>query len=653
MIDQPFARAFDEAFANQLARLESYNKHLYRPNTYLHKWWARRCGTTFRAILKHLVADAARQDYYAPGGLEGTIILDPMMGGGTTLHEAIRLGANVIGADIDPIPILQARASLSEIPVKELTRAFNQLFTELHRSLSHVYQTTCPLCAVACEWQVMLYGLRRHCACEEVLTVDSFTLRHNNDDSVIHIDPITHAIYQNDQLMADACHGGRKPLVEKSVKICGKCQESYEEFLERPYYQRYEPICLMGQCPQHGLFFKPIGDSEYTAFREVEEQRGRLPFDPQDFAVSVGPKSRSLSDRKITSYLDVFSGRQLLLLREVIDLLPQFEPLIRMNLALLVSTSLEFNSLLCGYKGMKKRRPGIIRHTFAHHAYWFPNTAAENNPLFPKRASGNLQNLFHSRILRGRRWAAAPIERKIVQGEAQKVQIEQERDGGEERFAVDDLAEGSQRFMLLQGSSASLNLPDSCVDYVVTDPPYFDSVQYGDLAAYFRVWLKKFLPRDINWEYQLDASAVDQQANGNGQYERVLGDIFAECQRVMRENGRLIFTFHHRHPKGWSGLTKALQRAGFKLINHYVIHAENPSSVHIAHQNALLHDVIFVFAPLETAVTRKWSLPDNIEMHDSETFCRDCAIALGWMLAQNFEDQQIDASWSELLTIKN
>lgn len=90
---------FNVEFANALAEIEAYNKHLYRPNTYLHKWWARRCGTTFRAILKHLVRDQAKQDFYAPGGLEGQIILDPMMGGGTTLHGAIRLGANVVGSD--------------------------------------------------------------------------------------------------------------------------------------------------------------------------------------------------------------------------------------------------------------------------------------------------------------------------------------------------------------------------------------------------------------------------------------------------------------------------------------------------------------------------------------------------------------------------
>lgn len=45
---------FPVELANELAQQEVYNKHLFRPNTYMHKWWARRCGTTFRAILKQL-----------------------------------------------------------------------------------------------------------------------------------------------------------------------------------------------------------------------------------------------------------------------------------------------------------------------------------------------------------------------------------------------------------------------------------------------------------------------------------------------------------------------------------------------------------------------------------------------------------------------
>lgn len=123
--------SFPEKFVDELSRREVFNKHLFRPNTYLHKWWARRCGSTFRAILKQFVPSSERRDYYTPGGLEGKIVLDPMMGGGTTLHEAIRLGASVIGADIDPIPVVQARTTLTQAALADLRTAFNQFFFDL------------------------------------------------------------------------------------------------------------------------------------------------------------------------------------------------------------------------------------------------------------------------------------------------------------------------------------------------------------------------------------------------------------------------------------------------------------------------------------------------------------------------------------------
>ncbi|MEK7323837.1 MAG: DNA methyltransferase, partial [Chloroflexota bacterium] len=150
--------SFPEKFANQLAQQEAFNKHLFRPNTYLHKWWARRCGSTFRTILKQFVPDPQRRDYYAPGGLEGKTVLDPMMGGGTTLHEAIRLGANVIGADIDPIPVVQARATLTQASLKDLQTDFAQFFDDLYHKVGEYFQTECPHCEQTLDAQYTLYG---------------------------------------------------------------------------------------------------------------------------------------------------------------------------------------------------------------------------------------------------------------------------------------------------------------------------------------------------------------------------------------------------------------------------------------------------------------------------------------------------------------
>jgi adenine-specific DNA methylase len=185
---------------------------------------------------------------------------------------------------------------------------------------------------------------------------------------------------------------------------------------------------------------------------------------------------------------------------------------------------------------------------------------------------------------------------------------------------------------------------------VVTDPPYFDSVQYSDLAAFFRVWLRSLLPVEADWEYDLGESAVDPQANGNGQYTRVLGDIFGECHRVLKkETGRLVFTYHHWNPKGWAALTKALQGAGFVLLNRYVVHSENPASVHILDLKALKHDAILVLVPRESGLAREWALPQAVDATDSRQFCEDCATVLGWLLNAELSGAEIDDVWDSLL----
>jgi adenine-specific DNA methylase len=206
----------------------------------------------------------------------------------------------------------------------------------------------------------------------------------------------------------------------------------------------------------------------------------------------------------------------------------------------------------------------------------------------------------------------------------------------------------------------------------VTDPPYFDSVQYSDLAAFFRVWLQQLLPTDsVETQhvasppfasphvasppfaslrhYSLDDSAVKLKSNGNGtgQYRRVLSGIFVECARVLKDNGRLIFTFHHWKPKGWADLTIALKRAGFHLVNHYVVHAENPVSVHIVNQDVMLHDLILVLAKQPM---KAWQLPETIQLQKgNDAFVKGCGTAVGYFLNSTLPDDDIESQWQQKL----
>ena len=645
--------------ADGLARLEIYNKHHYRPNSYLHKWWARRCGTTFRLILKHLVDDPTQQDFYAAGGLAGKIILDPMMGGGTTLHEAIRLGAGVIGVDVDPLPVLQAQATLANVPLPVLGTAFKSFHEALRTELSPFYESSCPNCGRISEFWFMLYGVRRHCACRTVHMVDSLLLREEMDGTAVSLCPHCGAVLHSTD--KHECSGVTAVSIVEKGQSCPNCVQPYTEDRSLPHYARYTPLVVAGHCGCTGRtrapYFKQVDATDLARWEHVNAARETLSLARDDFNIKRGRKSIQLHHRNIENYLDLFSSRQLFYLQEAIHILSEYDPLIRLNLALLVSTSLEFNSMLCGYKGRSKRRAGAIRHTFAHHAYAFPHTALENNPIYQRPASGTLQKLFRSRIRNGRLWAKQPRERRLTIKKPLFADIPGEIDAGTEVQQIEHLNR-PQRFLLQHGSATQLKLPDNSVDAVVTDPPYYDSVQYSDLSAYFRVWLQKLLPEQIDWGFDTANSAVDPHKNEKtSRYTELLSGIFLECRRVLKEdNGRFIFTFHHWNPKGWAALTIALKQAGFGLLNRYVVFSENPVSVHIANMKALTHDAILICAPLEMVAEMRerggkegWKRPLTINLQDSQQFCSDCATLLGWMLEQELPDPSIKQQWRQAL----
>ncbi len=196
-------------------------------------------------------------------------------------------------------------------------------------------------------------------------------------------------------------------------------------------------------------FFKAVDKRDLDLIAKAKKTctRTRLP-DKESLRIFGGPKSSDLLGKNITNYLDLFTPRQLLYVSAVKTLLDSVDPRHRLWLGLLVSTSLEFNSLLCGYKGSEKRRPGAIRHVFSHHAYSFPYTSLENNPIFSQKTSGTLRRLFDDRIRDAGNWAVAPIERKPTSAGWRKIAVLGEVDGGSECSSVEQFADNNRQLIV-------------------------------------------------------------------------------------------------------------------------------------------------------------------------------------------------------------
>jgi adenine-specific DNA methylase len=176
-------------------------------------------------------------------------------------------------------------------------------------------------------------------------------------------------------------------------------------------------------------------------------------------------------------------------------------------------------------------------------------------------------------------------------------------------------------------------------------------VQYSNLAAFFRVWLARLLPGEVDWTYDEAHSAVaPRSTEDTSSFLKVIGGIFIECGRVLkRHSGRLVFTFHHWDPNAWAELTIALKAAGFRLMNAYVVFSEHPISVHINNLNSLKHDSILVLALDGDVPAVSWSPVEAINSGDSETFCRQCSMALGWLLESDYPTDEIRSIWKDLI----
>jgi adenine-specific DNA methylase len=114
------------------------------------------------------------------------------------------------------------------------------------------------------------------------------------------------------------------------------------------------------------------------------------------------------------------------------------------------------------------------------------------------------------------------------------------------------------------GSSAHVALENDSVDLVLTDPPYHDNIQYGELARLFHFWLRRYRELPTIDERE-EATPNRVLGRSPERCAEILRRCFLECRRILRPGGRLVFTFRHRELRAWQVLCAALGQAGFRI----------------------------------------------------------------------------------------
>lgn len=155
-------RAIEESFPIvEINKLAVPERNAFKPIYTMHKWFARRSSSVFRAILLAAMKPAGTdimkefyKDHTNDPDTNGKVILDPFMGGGTTVVEALRLGCKVIGIDLNPVAWFIVKTEVEPVDIDELKESFERLSNRivnwsgkpLKETLLDLYKTECPSC---------------------------------------------------------------------------------------------------------------------------------------------------------------------------------------------------------------------------------------------------------------------------------------------------------------------------------------------------------------------------------------------------------------------------------------------------------------------------------------------------------------------------
>ena len=143
------------------------------------------------------------------------------------------------------------------------------------------------------------------------------------------------------------------------------------------------------------------------------------------------------------------------------------------------------------------------------------------------------------------------------------------------------LASGKRRSLavgalIVTGSSERQLLKDGTAQLVLTDPPYHDDLQYGELARLFHAWMADMLGIPIPSESS-EAVPNSQRGTDSNHYERLVTACLVESRRILAPDGRLILTYHNKDLKAWRAIGNALRAAGFRVVGLATVTAENPA----------------------------------------------------------------------------
>lgn len=552
----------------------------------IHKWWARRPPAVIRSLLlaAMMPASTSLEDFWNAfasddANLAGRCVGDPFMGGATSLVEAARLGAEVVGIDVDPLAVKIASSELEALDVPAFRTEAALMLDHLRDQVGSLYPSGEGRQPLHYFW--LRRGTCSDCGADSLLYRNLWLVRDKGLPGAVVRDHAGTAFCPDCRTLHHVREG------QKQLRCCGR-----HRLLSEGTYNRARftcPCCdkrlsneamSVGTLPRdliaveetvvgarRSLRAPNVGD--YTALQSACTEAGQLSGLPGASLTDVDsgrPKSYGFE-----TVADLFSHRQQVVFAAAFRWIRsrRCPSSIRQALELSVSNALGSNNLLCGYATDYGRLSSVFSGV---RAYSMPVLSVELNPLHPDAGRGTL---------------AMTLERMARSGRAKARRNRYDAGTGEvvpHSFAT---AVETKSSVTCRSADRPLLHPYGKFDAVITDPPYFDFIPYSDLSLLYRAWHE-------DEESELGGAPIYPVGDDPAADFAVrLGRAFKNVLRALKREALMAFTFHSSHEDAWSALEKAIKFGGFGVTAVFPVWADGRAGGH-GHAGNCEWDLVFV-----------------------------------------------------------
>lgn len=541
------------------------------------------------------------------GGIPGTrpLVVDPFAGGGSIPLEALRVGADAFASDLNPIPVLLNKVVLEYIPkfgerlADEVLRWGKWVESESKTRLEKYYQSGSANETLSYIWARTILCEGPGCGAELPLIRSLVMAKTGRRSVAIKLIPkstpnrVELLIVQNAK-PSEIAEG----TVRRGTPTCPCCG-----------YTTPLPAVKRQLVARHGgasdarlvcVVERPPGTNEQTYRLPTDADFRSAELAKADYdALQLSDNANDLFPNESTSeyhsfvnrgpiygmnrWSDYFSPRQLVVLNTFAQIIrdagneiskvesDEFASAVETLLALALDKCIDYSNAVVSWMPR-----GTVGHLFARQAI----------PMTWDFPEANLISDFHCAWSNAYAWPAEVVRclslANLSTGHAERV------------------------------SATDQVLPNDAASALVTDPPYYYSVQYSDLSDFFYVWLKRTVghrygnlfsgactPKSDEIIVQSPGHEFSSEGKNNAYFEQRMAKAMLDSLRVLAPSGIGIVVFAHTSTAGWESQLSAMIKSGWTITGSWPIDTERAARTLALNRSVLASSVHLVCRPRE------------------------------------------------------